>query len=376
MRIRGAEMKIKNPPAFKLVLNLPVFIMLPLFLIFFEISAAFGGSVAFQPVPLFEIDCASGVAASAKPSPAATGGEIVSMYAASDWPVSFSVFENLNLLLVLDPARERLCRFDMSGKFLGELKVQAGGDLSGFVWLKAARAAFFIFDGASEIGVIEADMASGRIFSPLKKIGVPAPSEGRSADDFTPGGIWPLAARGGFENGLLLNAAFGASPDRAFIYEKGGLAPVKNFPKNLTGAAPFCGRSAVFSVEACDGETIMSAFDIASANSDWVPLLKELAPAGTRAEGVKSVRPAGSDAAGCAYIEALYGGPSGTITACYIYKFNKNGKFMGRVRVPGSPEMPARRYIYIDAAGSIFYMKKSGAPNKVRFYKFMIDELN
>ncbi len=369
-------MKIKENSRVGRVLILPFFIIASLFLTFFEFSAAFGGSGAFQPIPLFEIDCASGGSASVKPSPAGTNDETISMYAASDFPVSFSVFEKLNLLLVLDPGRERLCRFDMSGKFLGELKVQAGANLSGFVWLASSRASFFIFDGACEIGVMEADMSSGKIFSPLKKIGIPALSEGSPADDFTPGGIWPLAARGAFDEGLLLNAVFGASSDRAFIYKKGVLAPVKKFPKNFTGSASFNGGSAVFGVEARGSEAIMSTFDLATGDYDWVPLLKELAPAGAKGEGVKSVRPAGSDASGCVYIEALYGGASGAFTACYIYKFNKNGKFMGRVRVPESPEMPARRYIYIDAAGSIFYMKKSDAPNKVRFYKFTIDELN
>lgn len=369
-------MKISDITGVNRIRLLPVFIAAALFLTFFGVSAAFGGSTAFQAIPLFEIDCASGAAASAKPSAAAAKDEIVSMYADNDSPVSFGVFEKLNLLLVLDPGRERLCRFDMSGKFLGEIKLPFKSSAVDFAWFPNTKAAFFAFSDSADIGFIEADPAAGNRVSSYKTFNVPAISGEKTVKDFIVDKIWPSMTLGTVENYILLNAAMGADTDRAFIYKNGTLKRSAWLKKEFTGAAAFQGRAAAVGVEVRDGAAVMISYDLVLGDYDWVPLLKELAPKKGKGKGVKSLKIAGSDAKDSVYVEALFGDASGAVTGCFIYKFNRNGRFMGRVRVPESPEMPARRYIYIDAAGSVFYMKKSDAPNKARFYKFSVTELN
>lgn len=367
-------MKISDITGVKRIFILPVFLTAALFLTFFGFSAAFGGSTAFQAIPLFEIDCASGGAASAKPLSAAAKDEIVSMYADSDSPVSFGVFEKLNLLLVLDPARERLCRFDMSGKFLGEIKLPFKSSAVDFAWFPNTKAAFFAFGDSADIGFIETDPAAGNGISSHKTFNVPAISGEKTVKDFIVDKIWPSMTLGTAENYILLNAAMGADTDRAFIYKNGKLKRSAWLKKEFTGAAAFQGRAAAVGVEVRDGAAVMMSYDLVRGDYDWVPLLKELAPG--KGKGAKSIKIAGADAKDNVYVEALFGDASGALTACYIYKFNKNGKFMGRVRVPGSPEMPARRYIYIDAAGSVFYMKAGADPKKTGFYKFTVSEMN
>lgn len=197
-------MKISDITGVNRIRLLPVFIAAALFLIFFGVSAAFGGSTAFQAIPLFEIDCASSAAVSAKPSSAEAKDEIVSMYADNDSPVSFGVFEKLNLLLVLDPARERLCRFDMSGKFLGEIKLPFKSSAVDFVWFPNTKAAFFAFVDSADIGVIETDPAAGNRVSSYKTFNIPAISGEKTVKDFIVDKIWPSMTLGTAENYSLL----------------------------------------------------------------------------------------------------------------------------------------------------------------------------
>ena len=210
-------------PGVKSFLILPVFITAALFSTFFGVSAAFGGSTAFQAVPLFEIDCVSGAAVSAKLSSPAAKDEIVSMYADGDSPVSFGVFEKLNLLLVLDSGGERLRRFDMSGKFLGEIKLPFKSPAVDFAWFPNTKAAFFAFSDSADIGFIEADPASGNGIASHKTFNVPAISGEKTVKDFTVDKIWPSMTLGTAENYILLNAVMGADTDRAFVYKNGKL---------------------------------------------------------------------------------------------------------------------------------------------------------
>ena len=367
-------MKIKDNSGVKRIFILPVFVAALLFLTFFEISAAFGGSTAFQAIPLFEINCASGAAASGKPSSPGAKAEIVSMYADYDSPVSFSVFEKLNLLLVLDPARERLCRFDMSGKFLGEIKLPFKAKVIDFAWFPNTKAVFIAFEDSGDIGFIEVDLASGNKISSHKTFNVPAISGEKTVKDFTVQKIWPSMTLGTVENFIFLNAGMGADTDRAFVYKNGSLKRSVWLQKEFTGCAAFQGRAASVGVEVRDGSAVMMSYDLVRKDYDWVPLLKELAP--KKGKGAKSIKIAGTDAKDNVYVEALFGDASGAASECFIYKFNRNGRFMGRVRVPESPEMPASRYIYIDAAGSVFYMKAGADPKKTGFYKFTVSEMN
>jgi hypothetical protein len=358
-----------------------IFIVAALLLLsFFGVSAASGGSTAFQAIPLFEIDCASGAAAaSGKPSSPAAKDEVISMYADHDSPVSFSVFEKLDLVLVLDPGRESVRRFDMKGKFLGEVKLPFKENAVDFAWFPNTKAAFFAFEDSGDVGFMEADLAAGNRISSHKMFDIPAISGEKTIKDFAVHKIWPSMTHATSENFIILNAAMGADTDRAFIYKNGSLKRSAWLPKEFTGCAAFQGRPAAVGVEVRDGAAVMISYDLLRGDLDWVPLLKELAPK-KNGKGVKSVKIAGADANNNAYAEVAYGdgsgAASGTVTACYIYKFNKNGKFMGRVRVPESPDMPANRYIHVDAAGSIFYMKADAGSKKIRFYKFMISEMN
>jgi hypothetical protein len=301
------------------------------------------------------------------------------MYADHDSPVSFSVFEKLDLVLVLDPGRESVRRFDMKGKFLGEVKLPFKENAVDFAWFPNTKAAFFAFEDSGDVGFMEADLAAGNRISSHKMFDIPAISGEKTIKDFAVHKIWPSMTHATSENFIILNAAMGADTDRAFIYKNGSLKRSAWLPKEFTGCAAFQGRPAAVGVEVRDGAAVMISYDLLRGDLDWVPLLKELAPK-KNGKGVKSVKIAGADANNNAYAEVAYGdgsgAASGTVTACYIYKFNKNGKFMGRVRVPESPDMPANRYIHVDAAGSIFYMKADAGSKKIRFYKFMISEMN
>lgn len=352
-------------------------------LFFAGVSAAYGGSAApFNPLPMFEIDASAAAGSKNTPpasvsSSATAAGDVAAMHAGQDSPPSFAVFEKLNILLALDASGEKLLRFDMSGKFLGAVKLPFKQAAVDFVWFPDTKAAFFAFEESDNIGFFEAGLAAGNEAAQHKIYNVPAISGEKTIKDFVVSRLWPSLTFGTAENCILLNAAMGADTDRAFVYKNGSLKRAAWLQKEFTGGAAFQGRAAAAAVYVRDGAAVMASYDLSSGDYDWVPLLKELSPPAGAKKAVKGLKMAGTDANGNAYVEVLFGGgASGSKDECFVYKFNRNGRFMGRARVPESPEMRASRYIYIDASGAIYYMKAGANPKKTAFYKFMIDEMN
>lgn len=333
-------------------------------------------NAAFAPKPIFE--AAVGEDSPEKLGKAVNEEEIIH-YDKFYFPASFNVFEKLGLVLVLDSNRDRICKFSLKGEFLGEVKLPFKRHAIDFAWIPASGAAFFAFQDSQEIGFMRVDFRdsgdpirsfkSFKYFGALELTGVPG------IKDFSVQRIWASRAEDGAENALLLNVNSDSVRDLAISYNDGKIKKLFELPKNFTSAASFTKRGGAVDIEYRDSEAVMISKDFATGDDDWVELLKEFRLRSGDG-GVKNVRAVGTDGSDNVYIEALSGPAEDAILEDHIYKFSRNGKFLGRARIPKSPEMLSNRFIFIDAGGAIFYMKKSDDQKKIQFFRFAIEELN
>jgi len=340
-------------------------------IILFSTIVAARSETVFSPKPLFEV-------AIGENSPEKLGKDIneeeITNYDKFYFPASFAAFEASGVIMVLDSYKDRICKYDLSGKFTGFIKLPFKKHAIDFAWFSGTKTAFFVFQESREIGLLKGDILKNNEFDSFKFFNAPALTGGSVPKDFSVQRIWPADSQNTVENTFLLNVNSNSVKDLAFGFSADELKRLTELPAEFAAPGAFQGKRAAVDVEIRDSEAVMISQEFASGESDWVVLLNELAP--REGKGFKNIRVAGTDSKNNVYIEALYGNAEDAITEAFIYKFTKNGRFAGRVQIPKSPEMLSNRFIYVDAAGSVFYMKKSDDMKKIQFYKFEVTELN
>lgn len=287
-------------------------------------------------------------------------------------PSSFLVFEKLDLMLVLDSIKNRVCRYNLKGEFLGDFKFSPGGNSIDFAWFPSSRNVFFIFQDTSEMVLSNYDFASGKGDGASSSINILEAAGKKDCKDFESRKIWPAGISETLENRLILNVNAEFGTNLALSYKNGKLSKKKDIEDTFFMPASLLQTPALFS--AVSDETAARALlcDIDSGATSSAALLPEL----TRQKGfgAKKISPAGSDCSNNLYLEAGFGESEDDITQNFIYKFDTAGRFLGRVEVFTAPEMLSNRFIAIGSEGGVFYMKKDTENNKIQFYKFEIIE--
>ncbi len=285
-------------------------------------------------------------------------------------PSSFSVFEDLNLVLVLDSIKNRVCRFNMKGEFLGEFKLLSAGLPLDFAWFPSTGNAFFIFQDTSEMTMINFNFATGSGLSALKSFNILDAAGKSGCKDFEVRKIWPASTSDTLENSFILNINSDFGTTLAFSYKSGNLSKLKDIEEIFTLSASIPQKALLFNAVSDETGAKILEKNIYTGETSSVAISPELMM--QKGFGAKKLRPAGSDSNNNLYLEAGFGETEDAITQNFIYRYDANGRFSGRVEIFTEPGMPSNRFLTIGSGGGIFYMKKGAENNKIQFYKFEI----
>lgn len=287
-------------------------------------------------------------------------------------PAAFCVFENMDLILVLDSINNRVCRYNVKGEFLGEFKLSSSGHPIDFAWVPSTGTAFFIFQDTSEMNVLNVDFKTGKNSGALKTFNILEAAGKKDCKDFDVRKIWPANVSDTAENCFVLNINSDFGANLAFSYKNGALFKMKDIGEAFVLPAAMPQKTFLFGV--CSDETGAKILlqNIYTGETSSVSVSADLTM--QKGFGAKKIRPAGSDLNNNLYLEAGFGETEDAITQNFIYKFDANGRFLGRSEIFISPGMLSNRFIAIDSGGGIFYMKKDAENDKFQFYKFEIVE--
>lgn len=294
------------------------------------------------------------------------------------FPASMISSENEGKIYVLDSIKNRICVYDINGKgFLNEIKLPFNYHPIDFTYLPNFNRFFIVFQDTSTLGIIDVLNEKNNLKITSHKL---IDLKNYLSDDILIQNIWVLNIKNNNEeNYVLLNTAFNEFKNiiLSFNAKNNKITVNKNLKANEFNQYAYSGMSDFITwLELSTSESKLIKEYLNNSNElDWFNLLKELT-LGKSGFNCRNLRIIGIDSNENIYIEAHYGIGEDRIENTYIYKFNKNGRFKGRVEIFSSPEMLVNRFIYVDAAGTIYYMKKDMNNNKIQFYKFVINELN
>jgi len=289
------------------------------------------------------------------------------------YPAAFCSDEKNGLIFVLDSARNRICAYGLDGSDAGVIKMPYEFLPIDIAWSAKSGTLFVAFSDRPQIAVLNIETKNGIVLRSHKlaelsgmnggapgvqNIWLCAPSKDKGdilVAVFNSGYIAPAAAfLYGGEKLLKLCDIDAAANDKemSYIAASNEDHSVRNFYMNGTSEA------GIFTM------------DIKTKKTSKNILPGEFLP---KESGMQcaACRPVGCDAAGNIYIEAHFS--SGEISEnAFVYKFDKNMKQLGKTEIFKSPEMLSNRFVYVDASGSVYYMKLDIKTRKIQFYKFVI----
>jgi len=329
------------------------------------LPASVFAAVSYQP--LFEKQVGMADSAEAGKLGEWTVEEDVSDYDKFYYPAAFCSDEKSGLIFVLDSAKNRICAYGLDGSEAGGIKIPYEYQPIDIAWFSKSGTLFVAFSDKSQIAVLNIEIKNGFTIKSHKLadlVGI----TGR-----TPGiqNIWPVASK---DKDDILVVTFNSGYDAtgaAFLYSNERLLKLCDIDKEMPYIAASHESSSVYNVYVNETvETGLLTMDIKSRKVSKTVLPGEFLSKNNGMQCV-SCRPIGSDAAGNIYIEAHFS--SGEISEnAFVYKFDKNMKQLGKTEVFTSPEMLSNRFVYVDASGSVYYMKLDIKTKKIQFYKFAI----
>ncbi len=337
----------------------------------FEISRAAGA--AFNPKPLFEVEIGD-------KSPRMLGEDTdeskIINYDKFYYPAAMITCEQENKIFVLDSIKNRICAFSLDGKLVYELKLPFGHHPIDIAYFKEFKRFLIIFQQAAAVGVADIkENASSTVITAHKLLSLKEVKSLEKIEEINIQNIWPCNVLDKDKNTFLLNAFFSSFKNIVLTYDNGLLSGAKTEFKTKDYALASVSDASIMSLATGTRETRLIREKLATEETDWHVLLKELTP-GKSGFSCRNLRIIGGDSAGNSYVEAHYGFGEDQIQKTYVYKFNSNGRFKGRTEIFHSPSMLTNHFVTVDLSGSVFYMKKNEKNSKIQFYKFVIDELN
>ncbi len=288
-----------------------------------------------------------------------------------DAPASFFASAILNMVLVLDQKRSRICKYSLDGGSFEEINLEAGLSPIDMAYFPETKKLMFLFRNKPLLGVVD---LSGKVSEVLKPK-IFDISDAIGGKDPLPQKIWPCAAAGPDASRFIINAVSGKNINASFVYknEKLSAGPAVCPGSGMTAGAS--GSWAALCIDNSATEAVILKHDLAKNKISRYPLLKEFIPK-KEGYGCRGASVIGCDAKDNIYVEALYSSSDENVKRAYVYRFNSRGRFTGRVEIFASSELFVNRYISVDPSGAVFYMKRDGNDGKLSFYRFAINEKN
>lgn len=341
---------IKNKQAFFLTGSFLVILVLTIFYC--------GPAYALDAKALFEIGAGD------KKSPAASG---------FDLPPSFCAYEKYRAAAVLDARQNRVCVYSFDGALRSEIKLPFKTKAIDMAYFPSAGKLFLVFQKSPAIGVIDVDLFADKpraVSSEIMDI-----SEAAGSNTAMLQKIWPCGSADSNECSFVVNAASGKNRNLSFRYAGKKLVSGPKIDPAITFAAASQGAPLALGIDNSTGEAVLLTHDIAADKVHKYILLEEFVPKSI-GYGCRGCNVTGGDAGKNIYVEAFYSASDENIKKAFVYRFSGSGRFSGRTEIFASPEMFTNRYIFIDDAGNIFYMKNDPKKAVIGFYRFRISELN
>ena len=283
------------------------------------------------------------------------------------YPAAFCSDEKSGLIFVLDSAKNRICAYGLDGKDAGEIRIPYEFLPIDIAWSSKAGTLFVAFSDKPQIAVLKVETKNGVTMKSHKLadlVGITGGAPGIQ-------NVWNASSED--KDDILVvtfNSGYDA-PAAAFLYSGERLLKLCDIDKEMAYVAASGEGSSVYNFYTKDtAEAGLLTMDIKSRKVTKNIISAELLPKDGGMQCV-SCRPIGSDEAGNVYLEAHFS--SGEISEnAYVYKFDKNMKLLGKTEIFTSPEMLSNRFVYVDASGSVYYMKLDIKNKKIQFYKFGI----
>ncbi len=335
------------------------------------VSAAFlhpaSALAAVADRPLFEKEVGDGDSAEAGKLGEWVVEEEVADYDKFYYPAAFCSDEKNGLIFVLDSAKNRICAYGLDGSNAGEIKIPYEFPPVDIAWFSKTGTLFVAFSDKPQIAVLNVETKNGFTIKSHKLADLVGMT-GR-----VPGiqNIWRASSK---DDDDILVVTFNSGYDAtgaAFLYNGERLLKLCDIDKEMAYIAASNESCSVYNFYMNDTvEAGLLTMDIKNRKVTKNIVSGEFLPKESGMQCV-SCRPIGSDAAGNVYLEAHLS--SGEISGnAYVYKFDKNMKQAGKTEIFRSPEMLSNRFVYVDASGSVYYMKLNVSSRKIEFYKFKI----
>ena len=378
--------KVKLSFSMKYVLIFTVFLNL----------AVCQGTFALEERPLFELEVGDNSMDSGKRVGMWVDEAKIVSYDKFYFPASFAVYKDLDLVIILDSIRGRLCKFSLRGKYLGEVKLPFRYHAIDFTYFPQAEKIFLIFQDAPVLGVLDIDLANSvrirthEVINIENILGVNLETNIQN--------VWPCYTSSRYECIFILNIGDETVPSAAFSYREGRLSYVGNIGRDIVDPIGMVSEAAVvgFSpesdldvvIEGLTGDVEESLKLPQELTPYYVDLSQESTEHSEFISDVKGVlglkekridksdclfvRLAGTDNRGNIYVEGYYGPSEDTIKKAYLYKLDRYGFILGKTEIPTSPRMLVNRFIFVDPNGYVFYMQKDAKDRKIKLYQFNI----
>lgn len=281
-------------------------------------------------------------------------------------PAAFLPFETQGYILVLDSNRRRIVSYTPQGQFIGAIALSWNLEPIDFSWCPKRQEAAIIFQDTAAVALL-----NFKALSPESghMEGIQC-FNGMSDELFQH--VTLASTNGDFS--LHFSSSSGTEilmQDMDLAWQMNPGAPTIYLPRESSML------SVVYSADRNPGARATPSLEFYNGfqnERERIPLDGGLTIAPGGEMGCRLIRPIGSDMAGNFVLEALFGPAEDAITRGYAYRYDNNGKFLGRGRIPHCPEMLSNRYIAVDPSGAVWYMRCDNAGKVIEFQRVLPTE--
>jgi len=310
------------------------------------------------------------------------------------FPASFQVFEQENLVLILDSNRNRIARFTIDGSYKGETPLPFDEHPIDMAFFPAKNQLFVIFQSSNKIGSINFEPGQTWKITDKRLLKCEIPGNLQK--------IWPASPPDSADTAchlmvsdveglnIVVEVAQNGDSDRILgRHEDHGSAATLPFTgaildlsridagafNNPTEDAPLPGFPTGQSARNIELRNAMTGeLESLPIEEGMLPEQEAVAKNEEAVVSCRDLRPVGGDRKGNIYLEAQMGIGDDAITENWIYRLAPGGMFIERGRLPIAPEMLTNRHLVIDASGAAWYMRKNQSAGKVEFFRVVPDE--
>ena len=345
--------------------NLRLFLFSFFIMAFFLYLNIHSAAYAFEAKPIFEVDIGSSISDAGPKLGLWVEENRMTVYDKFYFPASFAAYKNLDLVLVLDSIRNRICQYSLTGNYLGEIKLPFNYHPIDFAYFPESRTMIIAFQGTPNIGILELNKYDTLIIDEHHEFNI-AKILGFEETDTLAQHVWPCNIGNASVNVFVLNFCLAPVQHAVFSYKYGDLKYIKDVKLYMT---PPIGSSRGLEIMGIDRkQENIKIYNIKNGSLAKIRLPNEFAIT-DEPSLLPSIELVGTDMEDNLYIKARLG-EKDVVKNTYIYKIKRSGVNVCRYEVPNWCLMISNRYIFIDPDGNIFYMQKDPLRKTIKFYQF------